>query len=97
MASMAAFSEERTPSRPFGCWDLVVIVEAKGSCGGCYDMRVVWTGLIKVPNYLNIAFLVRGNPFGEGVAFVAAAVVRDASDRLIRITKITPMRPLRRL
>jgi hypothetical protein len=60
-------------------------------------MRVVWTGLIKVPTHLNIAFLARENPFGEGVAFVVAAVVGDASDRLIRITKITPMRPLRRL
>ena len=30
-ASMAIFGEERTASRPFGRWDLVVIVKTKGS------------------------------------------------------------------
>jgi len=29
--SMAAFSEERAPSLPFGGWDLVVIVGTRGS------------------------------------------------------------------
>ena len=28
---MAAFSEERAPSCPFGRWDLVVMVEMQGS------------------------------------------------------------------
>jgi len=32
VASMAAFKEEIEPSRPFGRWDLVVMVEAQGSC-----------------------------------------------------------------
>ena len=30
--SIAIFSEERTPSRPFGRWDLSVMVETQGSC-----------------------------------------------------------------
>ena len=29
--SMAMFSEERTPSLPFGCWDLSAMVKAQGS------------------------------------------------------------------
>jgi hypothetical protein len=29
---MAVFSEERAPSRPFGLWDLVAMVERQGSC-----------------------------------------------------------------
>ena len=29
MASMATFSEESVPSRPFCCWDLVIIVETQ--------------------------------------------------------------------
>ena len=39
--SMAMFSEERTPSRPLGCWDLSVMVETQGGwgeavwCEGC--------------------------------------------------------------
>jgi len=31
-ASMAAFSKERVPSRPFGRWDLVAMVEVRGGC-----------------------------------------------------------------
>ena len=30
-ASMAMFSEERTPSCPFGCWDLSVMVKGQDS------------------------------------------------------------------
>ena len=30
--SMATLSEEKTPSRPFGRWDLSVMVETQGSC-----------------------------------------------------------------
>jgi len=30
-ASIAMFSEERAPSRPFGCWDLVAIIDVQGS------------------------------------------------------------------
>ena len=33
MASMAAFSEEMTPSRPFGGWELASMVETGGDCG----------------------------------------------------------------
>ena len=38
MTSMAAFNKERAFSRPFGFWDLVVIVESRGGCeraAGC--------------------------------------------------------------
>ena len=31
--SMAMFSEERTPSCPFGCWDLSAMVETQYGCG----------------------------------------------------------------
>ena len=30
--SMAMFSKKRTPSCPFGCWDLSAMVETQGSC-----------------------------------------------------------------
>jgi hypothetical protein len=38
---MAVFNEERAPSRPFGRWDSVAIIERQGACeeavqrGGC--------------------------------------------------------------
>ena len=40
-ASIATFSEERTPPRPFGRWDLISMTQSKGSRenktrgGGC--------------------------------------------------------------
>ena len=30
--SMATFSEERAPSRPFGCWDLAAMAKTQDSC-----------------------------------------------------------------
>ena len=45
--STAAFSEERTPSRPFGRWALSVIVQMEKAMrgGGCEEpgLSYVWT------------------------------------------------------
>ena len=39
--SMAEFNVERTPSRPFGCWDLSVMVKTQGSDEKAVRVRAV--------------------------------------------------------
>ena len=58
---MAPFSEERAPSRPFGRWDLAVMVGTKGIC----EKAVRGVGRKEGPELYWSRAPVQKDPFGE--------------------------------
>ena len=64
MASMAAFNKETAFSRPFGRWELVVMVETEGSHKGTVRGAAV-RSLLEMGVNPVIVRLVRSDVFGE--------------------------------